>query len=195
MKITLFTSNHNRHNYLVNLMADISEQLCVIQENKTTFPVTVPGHYPASNIMKKYFSNVTKAQTKMFEARDRRSHRGEGERSIHQSDIAIHQYAHSVRDFEKWLSSERITENFGETYDTGMGTSLNTPQVLEGAIYNLVRSFEGRIRSAKKCTRRCVCSPRTFENHAEGNTVGQVGTFSSDFVLYFGIIFYLFKNN
>ena len=66
MKITLFTSNHNRHNYLVNLMSDISEQLFVIQENKTTFPGTVPGHYPASNIMKKYFSNVTKAQTKMF---------------------------------------------------------------------------------------------------------------------------------
>ena len=66
MKITLFTSNHNRHNYLVNLMSDISEQLFVIQENKTTFPGTVPGHYPASNIMKKYFSNVTKAQTKMI---------------------------------------------------------------------------------------------------------------------------------
>ena len=90
---------------------------------------------------------MKEAQTEMFEARDRRSHRGEG--SIHQRDMAIHQYAHSVRDFEKWLSSERITENFGETYDLGISTSLSTPQVLEGAIYNLVRSFEGRISSAR----------------------------------------------
>ena len=66
MKITLFTANQNRHNYLVNLLSNNCDELFVIQENRTIFPGIVPGHYPASEIMKKYFKNVVNAQSKIF---------------------------------------------------------------------------------------------------------------------------------
>ena len=66
MKITLFTSNKNRHNYLINLLSKYSEELFVIQECGTIFPGIIPGHYPVTEIMKKYFVNVNKAQNKLF---------------------------------------------------------------------------------------------------------------------------------
>jgi len=66
MKITLFTANQNRHNYLVNLLSNNCDELFVVQENRTIFPGIVPGHYPASEIMKKYFKNVINAQSKIF---------------------------------------------------------------------------------------------------------------------------------
>ena len=66
MKITLFTSNKNRHNYLINLLSNISDELFVIQECGTVFPGIVPDHYPASEIMKKYFEHVNYAQSKIF---------------------------------------------------------------------------------------------------------------------------------
>ena len=64
MKITLFTSNKNRHNYLINLLSEVSEELFVVQECGTILPV--PGHYQESPIMKKYFENVINAQYKLF---------------------------------------------------------------------------------------------------------------------------------
>ena len=66
MKITLFTSNKNRHNYLINLLSEVSDELYVIQECSTIFPGIVPGHYQASPIMKKYFENVNNAQSQLF---------------------------------------------------------------------------------------------------------------------------------
>ena len=66
MKITLFTSNKNRHNYLINLLSEFSEELFVIQECSTIFPGIVPGNYQASPIIKKYFENVNKAQYRLF---------------------------------------------------------------------------------------------------------------------------------
>ena len=66
MKITLFTANQNRHNYLVNLLSNNCDELFVVQENRTIFPGIVSGHYPASEIMKKYFKNVINAQSKIF---------------------------------------------------------------------------------------------------------------------------------
>ena len=66
MKITIFTSNLNRHNYLINLMSEICEELYVIQENNTIFPGMVPGHYQATDLMNKYFSKVREAQSKIF---------------------------------------------------------------------------------------------------------------------------------
>ena len=62
--ITLFTSNKNRHNYLINLLSEVSEELFVVQECGTI--LTVPGHYQESPIMKKYFENVINAQYKLF---------------------------------------------------------------------------------------------------------------------------------
>ena len=66
MKITLFTSNNNRHNYLINLLSKISDELYVIQECRTIFPGVIPGHYPASEIMSEYFEKVNDAQLKLF---------------------------------------------------------------------------------------------------------------------------------
>ena len=66
MKITLFTSNNVRHNYLVNLLSDISEELYVIQECRTIFPGLVPSFYQSSPIMKNYFEKVNNAQSKLF---------------------------------------------------------------------------------------------------------------------------------
>jgi hypothetical protein len=66
MRITLFTSNKNRHNYLINLLSEVSDELYVIQECGTIFPGIVPGHYQASPIIKKYFENVNNAQSKLF---------------------------------------------------------------------------------------------------------------------------------
>ena len=66
MKITLFTSNKNRHSYLINLLSNISDELFVIQECNTIFPGIVPGHNTVSEIMKKYFEQVNNAQFKLF---------------------------------------------------------------------------------------------------------------------------------
>ena len=66
MKITLFTSNNNRHNYLINLLSEVSDELYVIQECGTIFPGIVPGHYQVSLTMKKYFENVSNAQSQLF---------------------------------------------------------------------------------------------------------------------------------
>ena len=37
MKVTLFTSNNNRHNYFINLLSNLCDELWVIQECKTLF--------------------------------------------------------------------------------------------------------------------------------------------------------------
>ena len=66
MKITLFTGNHNRHNFLVNLLSGICDELFVIQESTTIFTGVLNGEYAVSNNMKKYFKNVINAQEKFF---------------------------------------------------------------------------------------------------------------------------------
>lgn len=66
MKITLFTSNKTRHNYLINFLSSYCDELYVIQECGTIFPGLVPGHYPASKLMEKYFKSVNKAQKFFF---------------------------------------------------------------------------------------------------------------------------------
>ena len=65
MKITLFTTNQNRHNYLVNLLSNSCKELFVVQENRI-ISGSVPGHYNPSEIMQKYFKNVVNAETKIF---------------------------------------------------------------------------------------------------------------------------------
>ena len=67
MKVTLFTSNKIRHNYLINLLSDVSDELFVIQENGTIFPGLIPDHYEATPIMQAYFENVNNAQYKLFD--------------------------------------------------------------------------------------------------------------------------------
>ena len=63
MKITLFTSNNIRHNYLINLLSEFSEELNVIQECGTIFPGLVPDTTQSriylKIILKKYFRPKT----------------------------------------------------------------------------------------------------------------------------------------
>ena len=66
MKITLFTANQNRHNYLINLLSDICDELYVVQESRSIFPGVTAGHYPASKKIKNYFKNVIDAEKKLF---------------------------------------------------------------------------------------------------------------------------------
>ena len=66
MKITVFTSNQSRHNYLVNLLSNISDELFVIQENAAILSDSIPAHYPSTKIMKSYFASVADAQKKIF---------------------------------------------------------------------------------------------------------------------------------
>ena len=62
MKITLFSANQSRHNYLINLLSKNCDKLFVVQENTYFNPV----HYSTSKIMENYFNNVANAQTKLF---------------------------------------------------------------------------------------------------------------------------------
>lgn len=66
MKITIFTSNHKRHLYLLNSMSKICSKLNVIIETSTIFHGTKDGFYKRSDIKKDYFLNVKKAEKKIF---------------------------------------------------------------------------------------------------------------------------------
>ena len=66
MKITLFTSNQIRHNFLINYLGNFASKLNVIQECKTVFPGKVKGSYSKNLLIEKYFKNVQKAEEKIF---------------------------------------------------------------------------------------------------------------------------------
>ena len=75
MKITIFTSNQRRHQYLINLLANVSSELFVVQECRTIFPGQVPGFYNASEVMQEYFREVEKAQFNITSANSPKIHR------------------------------------------------------------------------------------------------------------------------
>ena len=66
MKITLFTSNNFRHNYLINLLSNICDELWVIQEYKNLSTKKNNVKYEKSKIIKEYFDKVLEAQNKIF---------------------------------------------------------------------------------------------------------------------------------
>ena len=65
MKITLFTSNSFRHNYLINLLSNASNELWVIQECRPFFSKK-KNITANSSIIEKYFQNVRKAEDLIF---------------------------------------------------------------------------------------------------------------------------------
>ena len=67
MKVTLFTSNNHRHNYLINLLFNICDELWVVQESKTLFPGKNANRYSKSKIIESYFNYVKEAENKIFE--------------------------------------------------------------------------------------------------------------------------------
>ena len=66
MKITIFTSNSSRHNYLINLMSGVCDEIFIIQECGSLFKKGPKGKYPETKLMKKYFNSVNKAQKYVF---------------------------------------------------------------------------------------------------------------------------------
>lgn len=66
MKITIFTSNQPRHIALINKLTAISEDVYAIMECNTVFPGMVQDFFKKSETMKSYFSNVIKAEKKIF---------------------------------------------------------------------------------------------------------------------------------
>ena len=66
MKVTLFTSNNYRHNYLINLLSNFCDELWVVQECTTLFTGKSDEKCQDKNIIEKYFIKVLEAQNKIF---------------------------------------------------------------------------------------------------------------------------------
>ena len=66
MKVTLFTSNNYRHNYLINLLSNFCDELWVIQECKSLFTGKKDEKHQNKNIIEEYFNKVLDAQNKIF---------------------------------------------------------------------------------------------------------------------------------
>lgn len=66
MKVTLFTFDKSRHNYLIYLLSQICDKLFVIQEISKKVKNSIPENYINSETLKKYFQNVYDAQSKFF---------------------------------------------------------------------------------------------------------------------------------
>ena len=66
MKVTLFTSNNYRHNYLINLLSNFCDELWVVQECKTLFTGKNYEKYQNRNCIEEYFDKVLEAQNKIF---------------------------------------------------------------------------------------------------------------------------------
>ena len=66
MKVTLFTSNNYRHNYLINLLSNFCNELWVVQEPKTLFTKKKVKKHQSRDTIEKYFVKVLEAQNKIF---------------------------------------------------------------------------------------------------------------------------------
>ena len=66
MKVTIFTSNNLRHNFLVNFMSNFCDQLWVVQECRTLFTEKDYSSKKPSELMENYFGKVKEAQNKFF---------------------------------------------------------------------------------------------------------------------------------
>ena len=67
MKITLFTSNNYRHNYLINTLLTVCDELFVIQECKNNFQEKNNEKFKVPKIYQKYSNKVSEAQDKVFQ--------------------------------------------------------------------------------------------------------------------------------
>ena len=55
MKVTLFTSNNHRHNYLINLLSNFCDELWVVQECNTLFTGKNDEKHQNKDIIEKYY--------------------------------------------------------------------------------------------------------------------------------------------
>lgn len=70
MKITLFTSNHKRHIYLINSLKKVCSQLNVILETTTLYHGSNKTFYNKSKIKEIYFKKVRNAESLIFRDND-----------------------------------------------------------------------------------------------------------------------------
>lgn len=66
MKITLFTGNQPRHLAFIRRLAEVSDELFVVQETKTSFAGKRDAIHAASPIMEAYFRHVMAAEFEIF---------------------------------------------------------------------------------------------------------------------------------
>ncbi len=66
MKITLFTSNHKRHFYLVNSLLKICDNVNIVIENTSLYHGKKGSFYGISKVKDYYFSKVRMAESKIF---------------------------------------------------------------------------------------------------------------------------------
>jgi hypothetical protein len=66
MKLTLFTGNQPRHLALIRSLAEVSDELFVVQETKTSFAGKRNAIHAASPIMENYFKLVMAAELEIF---------------------------------------------------------------------------------------------------------------------------------
>jgi len=112
MKITLFTSNKLRHNYLINLLSKSCENLFVVQESKYLKKNLVNNKTTA--IFKKYYDNVEKAEKDYFDGYDDIKKNNIKIKSILAGDLN----KHSISSLSDFLQSD-IYIVFGSSYIKG----------------------------------------------------------------------------
>ena len=66
MKITVFTSNKDRHNYLINELSKISSEIFIIQESRELISFPDISSFKQKQLIKKYFTYVQQAEKKIF---------------------------------------------------------------------------------------------------------------------------------
>lgn len=66
MKITVFTNNQPRHLSLVETLAQVADDIHVIHECNTLFTGVVADFIRKSDVMERYWENVTSAETAVF---------------------------------------------------------------------------------------------------------------------------------
>jgi folate-dependent phosphoribosylglycinamide formyltransferase PurN len=66
MKITVFSSNQARHIGLARELSKIAEEVFFISEVNTVFPGEIADFFNKTDVMKRYFENVIKAEKKVF---------------------------------------------------------------------------------------------------------------------------------
>ena len=66
MKITLLTSDKERHNYFINLLTKNCDKLYVVQEVSKKTNNKVPDNYINSKILENYFDKVNIAQKNIW---------------------------------------------------------------------------------------------------------------------------------
>lgn len=114
MKVTLFTYDKSRHNYLIFLLSQICDKLFVVQEISKKIKNSVPENYVNSETLKKYFQRVEDAQNKFFQEQNLENLKNTNIIQIPSGSINNL----SMKSLEKYLKSD-IYLVFGSSYIKG----------------------------------------------------------------------------